>query len=443
MANPPEVRKSEMLFEQAKSYIPGGAQLTRRPDLFIAGAHPLYIERAKGCRLTDVDGQEYIDYLMAYGPIILGYSYPCVNAAARKAIEKGTVFTMGHPLILELAKEMVRVVPCAELVYFKKTGSGATSTAVKIARVFTGREKVIRYGYSGWHDWCWECRWWSDYKSGAPKVLKDYIFDIQYNDLDALENLLKQNAGQIACVIMEPIKLEMPEEGYLERVRELCCKYEVLLIFDEIKTGFRLALGGAQEYFGIIPDMATYSKGMANGFPISAVVGRKEIMEVSQNMALSATFDGEIVAMAAALATIREIEQKKVNAHLWKMGRRLMDGLDSLAVETGVEAKCVGTACMPYLEFRGKDEARIAIAREVFYRETALRGIFFAPNHLWFISFSHKEKDIDETLEVSREAFKLAKEAMSNWSLKHSAQRESSGTMSRFPTQTKSMRKRK
>ena len=437
MTNRPRIRKSETLFEQAKSYIPGGAPITRRPDLFIAGAHPLYIEQAKGCRLTDVDGQEYIDYLMAYGPIMLGYSYPCVNAAAYEAIDKGTVFSMGHPLILELAKEMVRLIPCAELVYFKKTGSGATSTAVKIARVYTGRDKVIRYGYSGWHDWCWECRWWSDYKSGAPKVLKDYIFDVQYNDLESLEQLLKTNAGQIACVIMEPIKLEMPEEGYLQGVRDLCCKYEVLLIFDEIKTGFRLALGGAQEYFGIIPDMATYSKGMANGFPISAVVGKKEIMEVSLNMALSATFDGEIVAMAAALATMREIEQKKVNDHLWKMGQRLMDGLDNLAVEMGIEAKCVGTAPMPYLEFRDKDEAQNVIAREVFYRETALRGIFFAPNHLWFISFSHKEKDIDETLEVSREAFKLAKEAMSSQRSKGSDEGKSNSIISRFPTQKK------
>ena len=229
----------------------------------------------------------------------------------------------------------------------------------------------------------------------------------------------------------------MPEEGYLQGVRDLCCKYEVLLIFDEIKTGFRLALGGAQEYFGITPDMATYSKGMANGFPISAVVGKKEILEVSLNMALSATFDGEIVAMAAALATMREIEQKKVNDHLWKMGQRLMDGLDNLAVEMGIEAKCVGTAPMPYLEFRDKDEAQNVIAREVFYRETALRGIFFAPNHLWFISFSHKEKDIDETLEVSREAFKLAKEAMSSQRSKGSDEGKSNSIISRFPTQKK------
>ena len=429
------IKNSEALFQQAKSYIPGGAQLSRRPELFVPGAYPLYIEKTKGCRFTDVDGNEYIDYLSAYGPIILGYAYPRVNDAVRAMLDKATVVTMSHPIHLELARELVRLIPCAEMVCFKKTGSGATSTAVKIARVYTGREKVIRYGYSGWHDWCSDCPWWQDYTSGAPEVLRDYIFDIQYNDLESLEKLLKEKAQEVACLIMEPVKLEIPGKGYLKGVRDLCGKYGILLIFDEIKTGFRLALGGAQEYFGITPDMATYSKGMANGFPISAVVGRKDVLRVAERIALSATFDGEVLSMAAALATIHEIEEKNVNEHLWRMGQRLMDGLDNLAAETGVQAKCVGLPPMPYLNFTSEDETENQIAKESFYREAVTRGVFFAPNHLWFISFSHKESDIDQTLEVSREAFKTAKEKLSSPEARRSAQLRSS--TSRFPSQAK------
>ena len=431
MSNSSRIKKSEALFQQAKGYIPGGAQLTRRPDLFTS-EHPLYIEKAKGCRFTDIDGNEYIDYLMAYGPIILGYSYPRVNDSVRDILEKGTIFSMSHPLHVELAREMVRIIPCAELVYIKKTGSGATSAAVKIARVYTGKEKVIRYGYSGWHDWCWGCPWWRDYTLAAPRVLKDYIFDIQYNNLESLEKLLKKKSGEVACLIMEPIKLEMPKKGYLEGVRDLCRKYGVLLIFDEIKTGFRLSLGGAQEYFGITPDMATYSKGMANGFPIAAVVGRKEIMEASKKIILSATFDGEVLAIAAALATMHEIEEKNVNEHIWRLGQRLMAGLDNLAVEMGIEAKCVGLPPMPYLNFISKNEVENQIAKETFYREAVTRGVFFAPNHLWFISFSHKKKDIDETLEISRKAFKLSKEKLSSQEYRRSV--ESRLSISRFPS---------
>ncbi len=431
MSNSSRIKKSEALFQQAKGYIPGGAQLTRRPDLFTS-EHPLYIEKAKGCRFTDIDGNEYIDYLMAYGPIILGYSYPRVNDSVRDILEKGTIFSMSHPLHVELAREMVRIIPCAELVYIKKTGSGATSAAVKIARVYTGKEKVIRYGYSGWHDWCWGCPWWRDYTLAAPRVLKDYIFDIQYNDLESLEKLLKKKSGEVACLIMEPIKLEMPKKGYLEGVLDLCRKYGVLLIFDEIKTGFRLSLGGAQEYFGITPDMATYSKGMANGFPIAAVVGRKEIMEASKKIILSATFDGEVLGIAAALTTMHEIEEKKVNQHIWRLGQRLMSGLDNLAVEMGIEAKCVGLPPMPYLNFISKKEVENQIVKETFYREAAARGVFFAPNHLWFISFSHKKKDIDETLEISRKAFKLSKEKLSSQEYRRSV--ESRLSISRFPS---------
>ena len=432
-----KIRKSEELFNEAKNYIPGGVQISRRPDLFIPGAHPLYIKDAQGCRFTDVDGQEFIDYLMAYGPIILGYSDPNINAAAIEAIEKGTVFTMSHPISLELAKEMIRIIPCAESVYFKKTGSGATSTAVKIARVYSGKDKVIRYGYSGWHDWCWECRWWSDHKSGAPKVLADYVIDFQYNDLEGLENLLKENKSDTACVIMEPIKLELPEKDYLKGVRDLCGKYNTLLIFDEIKTGFRLSLGGAQEYFGVTPDMSTFSKGMANGFPISAIVGKKNVMAVAENMALSATFDVEIVGMAAALANINQIEQNNVCNHLWKIGQLLKDGLNAIAVETGVEAKTVGIAPMPYIEFTSQDKIENEIAKEMFYRETAKRGVFFAPNHLWYVSFSHKDKDIDETLEISREVFKMAVEKFSDKNARKAAAEKVEKFKSRFPSQAK------
>jgi len=426
------IQKSEQLFEEAKRLIPGGAQLSRRPELFVPGAYPLYVAKTAGCRFTDIDGNEYIDYLAAYGPVLLGYSYPRVNDAVRAMLDDCTVVTMNHPSHVELARELVRVVPCAEMVCFKKTGSGATSTAVKIARVYTGREKVVRYGYSGWHDWCSDCPWWRDYTSGAPKILEKYIFDIPYNDLDYLAKLFREHGDNVACLIMEPVKLEIPEEGYLARVQELCRKHGVLLIFDEIKTGFRLALGGAQEYFGVVPDMATLSKGMANGFPISAVVGRREVMAVAERIALSATFDGEATAMAAALATLHEIEEKKVNRHLWEMGQRLTTGLDSLAKEASVAASCIGLPPMPFLEFFSKDEIENQALRDVFYRETVMRGVFFAPNHLWYITFSHKAEDIEHTLDAARQAFRVAREKSSGPAVRRAAQ--SRLGRARFPT---------
>ena len=394
--------RSLQLQERAKQVLVGGGQPHKRRQ----PPQPIMIERGQGCHIWDADGNEYIDYLMAYGPVLLGYGYPKVIDAVATHLEKGNVYNVGHPLEIELAEKLVELIPSAERVTYFVGGSDATTGAIKLARAHTGKEKVIRCGYHGWHDWCHHGR-------GALSATGQYTLNMGFNDLNSLEEIFKSHKGDIACVIMEPTGHAPPQEGYLESVKKLTHENDALLIFDEVKTGFRYALGGAQEYFGVTPDMSVFSKAMANGFGMAVVVGKADIMDAVADVWVAATFHGEVSLVAAALATITEMEEKDGIAHLWRQGEKLRTGYKEMTERLGIEnARIEGIGPMPFFGFHVGDDEKMKKFVDVFYRETLDGGLYLPDGHIWFISLSHTDEDIARTLAVSETALKTAKQAV-------------------------------
>jgi glutamate-1-semialdehyde 2,1-aminomutase len=269
----------------------------------------------------------------------------------------------------------------------------------------------VRWGYHGWHDWSYGGAGSDRESFGVPEGIKRDILTFTYNDLDSLESVFRKHRGQIAGVIMQPFEAskELPEEGFLEGVRRLTHENGAVLVFDEIRTGFRMALGGAQEYFGVIPDLAAVSKAIANGYPISALVGRREIMKAAEKTRFSSTFLVNSFPMFAAIETLRELQEKKGIEYMWTRGKRLMDGLESIISELGIEARVVGVPPLPMLRFSDRNENLNKGLKKAFYVETTKRGVLFHPNHCWFLSLAHTDEDIDKTLEVARDSVKESK----------------------------------
>ncbi len=325
---------SNATLDRALRMIPLGSQtFSKSHQQWVRGAGPRFAERAQGCRFTDVDGNEYIDYLLALLPVVLGYCDPAVDAAIVAQLEKGIVFSLPHRVEMELAERLVRLIPCAEMVRFGKNGSDVTTAAVRLARAHTGRAKVAICGYHGWHDWYIGT---TPRDLGVPEAVKALSATFPYNDADALEKLLTREPKAYAAVILEPAGAQAPAPGFLERLRALTEKFGVVLIFDEIITGFRLHMGGAQAHYGVLPDLACFGKSMANGMPISALVGPRRIMHQLEDIFFSATFGGEALSIVAAIATIDKLERKKVIPALWRRGEELRDGANALFAKRGL-----------------------------------------------------------------------------------------------------------
>lgn len=400
------VPKGDALYERALRTIPWGTQTgSKRPAAELRGVAPPYIVKGKGCRIWDLDGNDYIDYKMACGPIILGHAYDRVNAAATEQMASGAVHSAAHPVEVELAEELTRTVPCAEMVRFLKSGAEVTSAAVRIARAHTGREKVISSGYHGWHDWSLPGT------KGVPAALRELTVSVPW-DAGRLEEALERHRGQVACFILSvPYdRTEGEIRDFLRAARALTEREGVLLVYDEIVTGFRLAMGGAQERFGVIPDLAAFSKAMANGFPIGAVVGRKDVMSAWEGVTISSTFGGEAFSMAAALATIAELREKRAHEQLWEAGTRLMNGINAMASDLGLGIRAEGLAPVFSVRFEGKDAEEGRRFSVAFQRELLMRGIM--PYSVWYITYSHFEKEIGRTLQVIREAMEGMKREM-------------------------------
>ena len=401
---------SQEWFERGQRVIPGCSQtFSKGWTQFTFGASPIFLRSGKGCRVIDVDGNEYVDYPMALGPIVLGHNYPRVSEAVRRQMDEGTTFSLPHPLEVQVAETLVEIVPCAEMVRFAKNGSDATSGAVRLARAFTGREIIACCGYHGWQDWYIGT---TTRNKGVPKAVQDLTIPFEYNNIASLERIFAEHSGQVAAVIMEPVGVIEPEQGFLERIRELTRREGALLIFDEIITGFRLALGGAQEYFGVIPDLACFGKAMGNGYPISAVVGRREIMQLFDEVFFSFTFGGETVSLAAALATISEMRKQNVISHLWEQGQKLKDGYNVLAREFGVDryTECIGLPPRTVVTFKDETGSETLVLKSLFQQECLKRAILFSGNHN--VCYSHSNTDIDHTLRVYRTAMEILAESI-------------------------------
>jgi glutamate-1-semialdehyde-2,1-aminomutase len=405
-----KISNSLKLKRKISELIPGCSQtFSKGPTQFVQGVAPVFLEKGKGSHVWDVDGNEYIDYAMALGPIILGHNYPAVTEAVKEILEKGTTFTLPHRLEGELAEILCEIIPCAEMVRFGKNGSDATSGAVRVARAYTGRDKIACCGYHGWHDWYIAT---TTRNKGIPEEVKKLTLTFEYNNIETLEKIFEENKNQIACVIMEPVGVVEPKDNFLQKVKELTHKNGAILIFDEVVTGFRFSLGGAQEYFNVIPDLACFGKAMANGYPISAIVGKKEIMKLFEEVFYSFTFGGEIVSIAAAIATIKELKEKKVIEYIWEQGRKLKDGYNLFVKELGLEkyTQCIGYPPRTVITFKDKDGNEDLLLKSLFQQECIKRGILFTGAHN--ICFSHTNKDIDYTLRVYRTVLEIIKDAI-------------------------------
>jgi 3-aminobutanoyl-CoA transaminase len=400
------ITRSEALFEEAKTLVPGGVLGARKPGDFILGEYPIFLEQGKGCRLTDVDGNEYIDFLCGYGPIILGYREDEVDdAVIRQIKDKGFCFSLTQHYQNELAKKLNRIVPSAELSIFLKTGSDATTAAIRIARAYTGRIKVMRCGYHGWHDWCVEM------KGGIPEKFYEDVHAFQYNDLNQLEELMAKHGKETAAIIMTPYghplhaKMQDPNPGFLEGVRALADKYGAVLVYDEVRTCFRLRMGGAQELYGVSPDLTVLGKGMANGYAISVVTGKTDVMmAAASKLFISSTFFPNSDGYIAALKTIEIMERENVVDNIWEKGGRFLKKLSAIIDKYEVGAELTGVAPMFFVTFKQDKAGTLKNRRDDFYTQLIRKGFFFTPHHHAYISYRHTEEDLEKTARAMDES---------------------------------------
>jgi glutamate-1-semialdehyde aminotransferase len=397
--------ESMRLFEEAKDLSPGGLMGIRRPYNFVPGEYPIFITEGRGGHIIDVDGNEYIDMLCAYGPIILGYVEPEINQAVIEQMQKGFCFSLVQPWQNILLTRLRHMIPSAEMGILVKTGSDATSCAVRIARGHTKREKILRCGYHGWHDWCVEVH------GGVPPKLFEDTHEFHHNDIDSFNELLETHKGKVACVIITPVghalnaPVEAPKPGYLEAVKELAAAHGAVLIFDEIRTGFRADLGGAQKRYGVTPDMSVFGKAMANGYPISAVVGKKSIMKIAEKeVFISSTFFPNSLEMVAAMKCIDILERDKVIDKIWERGTRFLEKMNDIVKRSGVRCTVSGIPPMPFITFDKDDTGKYKEDRTRFYTGAIRRGLFIQPFHHWYICYRHTDEDLERALKIVEES---------------------------------------
>lgn len=402
-----EPGSNDALYRRAVALMPWGTQTNaKRLDPALADVMPAFIERAEGCRMQSADGRWFIDYRAALGPILLGYRHSAVDAAVRAQLEKGVLFSMASPLEVALAEALTACLPGVDQVRFMKTGNAANLCAVRLARAYTGRDHLVTCGYHGHGDW-FACGtgapgWWTGGTTGVPKALDALVTRIPYGDVAAAEQVFATHGAQIAALLMVPYDWgPQADEPFVRRMRELATAHGTVLIFDQVLTGFRLALGGAQEYFGVVPDLTTYAKALANGYPLAAYGGQRAVMQMLDQVTLTTTYAGETLSLAAALATLKVLQTEPVLDHIWQMGRRLMDGFDALAQRLNHPARAYGLPPAPGLRF-DPDAAQDQALRTAFYRALLEQGIF--PNTPWLITYAHQPADIDETLAAMEKA---------------------------------------
>ena len=386
---------SRRLLERARAVIPLGSQTFSKSFTQYPKDAPMFLAGGDGATVWDVDGNRYIDMVSGLLPVVLGYRDPDVDEAIRRQLCNGISFSLATELESELAERLIEIIPCAEMVRFGKNGTDATSSAVRLARAFTGRDRIAVCGYHGWQDWYIGT---TTRAKGVPKAVSDLTHVFPYNGLAALKALLEAHAGEFAAVIMEPVNTTEPEAGFLEGVKEVAHEHGALLVFDEIITGFRVALGGAQQHFGVTPDLSCFGKGMGNGMPISAIVGRADVMAEMEEVFISGTFGGETLSLAAAIATIDKMRCEPVIKHLWRVGADLVNGASRLIAKHGLEETIafVGLAPWKLISFSHHPNAGKEAVRTVFVREMLRNGVLINASHN--VSYAFGDAEMVEVL---------------------------------------------
>jgi glutamate-1-semialdehyde 2,1-aminomutase len=404
MGSSPRYAESEALLARARHVVPGGIYGHQAPRMVVPGAFPYFFERAEGCRVWDVDGNEYIDLMCSYGPIVLGHRHKKVEAAVHEQLQRGDCFDAPTRLWVELAEHLVGITPFADWAAFAKNGSDVCTWAVEVAREHTGRRKVIKAlgAYHGAHAWC------TPVPAGVTPEDTANVLTFTYNDLDGLHRLVEAQRDAVAAIIVSPFRhdafhdQELPVEGFLPGIRRLCDAQGIVFILDDVRAGFRLHLGGSGERFGVRPDLACYAKALANGYPLSACLGADSLRAAAERVYFTGSYFTSAVPMAAALACLREIEASGAIAHMERVGLMLQRGLEAQAARHGLEVVYSGPPALPFMSF--KDDTQFGRSR-IFAAACAERGVYLSPYHNWFLSSAHGEDDIAQVLDATDDAF--------------------------------------
>jgi glutamate-1-semialdehyde 2,1-aminomutase len=406
-------KKSEQLLARALKSIPLASQtFSKSLTQYPRGVSPFFINKGKGSKILDADGNEYIDFVNSLAAVTLGYCDKDVDKAVQEQMKNGVIFSLPHTLEMKVAEKLIEIIPCAEKVRFAKNGTDATSASIRIARAYTGKEHIAVCGYHGWQDWYIGS---TARDLGVPNAVKKLTHKFEYNNINSLEKLFHEH--ELACVIMEPMNVEYQENNFLEKVKELAHQNNALLIFDETITGFRYSLGGAQELFNVIPDLATFGKGMANGYPLSAVVGSNKIMQQVEDIFFSGTFGGETLSLAAANAVINKYKKEGVIEHFYEIGTYLLEQLDRL-IDNEVLGDIFWTSGHPswsFLHIKEQEKYSSFEIKTFFLQESLKRGIITLGGHN--LSFSHTRKEIDRLIEVYSIVLPMVKRHVNNQDL--------------------------
>jgi len=406
-------KKSEKLLERALKSIPLASQtFSKSLTQYPRGVSPFFIEKGNGAKVVDVDGNEYIDFVNSLAAVTLGYCDKDIDKAVHEQMKNGVTFSLPHTLEMKVAEKLIEIIPCAEKVRFAKNGTDATSASIRIARAYTGKEHIAVCGYHGWQDWYIGS---TARNLGVPHGVKELTHKFAYNDMNSLEQIFQSH--ELACVIMEPMNVEYPENNFLEKVKELVHKNNALLIFDETITGFRFSLGGAQELFNVIPDLATFGKGMANGYPLSAVVGSNKIMQKVEDIFFSGTFGGETLSLAAADEVINKYKKEKVIGHFNEIGTYLLEQLNRLIDDEnlGDIFWTSGHPSWSFLHIKDQEKYNSFEIKTFFMQESLKRGVMTLGSHN--LSYSHNKEEIDRLIKVYSKVLPMVKGHVNNQSL--------------------------
>jgi glutamate-1-semialdehyde 2,1-aminomutase len=409
-------RRSEELLARAERTIPLGTQtFSKSKTQFPFGVSPFYAARAQGSRLWDADGNEYVDFISSLASVTLGYNDPDVTAAVRAQLENGVIFSLPTELELQVAELLVELVPSAERARFGKNGSDATAGAIRVARAFTGRDRVAVCGYHGWQDWYIGS---TARNKGVPAATRALTHRFDYNDLDSLDRVLHEHTNEFAAVIMEPMNVAEPAPGFLAGVAELTRRNGAVLVFDEVITGFRFANGGAQELFGVTPDLTCLGKGIANGYPLSAVVGRADIMALMEEVFFSFTMGGEALSLAAAAAALTKLKREPVVETLRRTGQAILDGTRERIARHGIGgfARTSGHPSWTFLQFADTPSCSQWEIKTLFMQEVQARGILSLGTHN--VTYAHSGDDVARLLRVYDEVFPILREAVEEGAMK-------------------------
>lgn len=417
--------KSSELYRKAKTIIPGGTQLlSKRPEMFLPELWPSYYSKAKGVEVWDLDGNKYIDMsITAIGACPLGYADDEVNEAVKKAVDNASMTTLNCPEEVELAELLFELHPWADMVRYARTGGEAMAIAVRIARAATGRDKVAFCGYHGWHDWYLAANL-SDNRNldghllpglkpkGVPRALLNTAFPFRYNHPEELDELVEKHGNDLAALVMEPVRHHQPEEGFLEHVKDVAKKAGAVLIFDEITSGWRMNVGGIHLIYGVEPDIAVFAKAISNGFPMAAIIGKKDVMDAAQESFISSTYWTERIGPVAAIATIKKMKRESVPEHLIEIGNLVQQGWKELAKTHDLPVKVEGIPPLSVFQF----DHPLKLELQTLFTQLMLERGFLASKG-FYATFAHQREHVQIYLEAVDEVFKKLREALESNSI--------------------------